>query len=453
MSLSSPVRSRMRRALPAAVALAGAAATIFAPPAAADPPAGVYDPHVEYSVTAPNDAGDASVGDGVCRTSGGRCTLRAALQEAAVDQATSTIRFTCMSNTKNTIKISTALPNIRDLAGPTIVDGALPEGFTAKCPMIELRGPGSNSTVNGLTITSPGNIVRNLSIYDFRNQIRITGWSNRITANLIGTNRDGTFDASRQLTITEDTAGVQLDSDASNNLIDANAIAGNADIGVLARGTASANTIARNDIGLTFAGVRPNGSHGVVLGATTRFNTVGGDRAAGNAIAANRGSGIQIGGTLNRVTGNTIGLRLRTGSEGGVIGIREIVAPNADTNVVVGPSAEARISENVVVGKPDGVVIGTEVMSPDSEITGVRVTSNEIGRSSGGETTGSMPDPTGATGVTVWYGSHVVLAYNAVRRQQIGFLIAERRPALPVTQIGNVFENNGTDVVFRPVAE
>ena len=451
MRVSSPIRSRTRRALAAAVALTGAASAIYALPAGAAPPDGAYDPHVEYWVTAPNDAGDANVGDGVCRTSGGRCTLRAALQEAAVDRATSTIRFTCMSNTKNTIKISTALPNIRDLAGPTILDGAMPEGFTAKCPMLELRGPGSNSTVNGLTITSPGNTVRNLSIYDFRNQIRITGWSNRITENMIGTNRDGTFDASQQLTISEDTAGVQLDADASNNVIEGNAIAGNADIGVLARGTASANTIARNDIGLTVAGARPNGSHGVVLSATTRFNTVGGDRAAGNAIAANRGSGVQISGTLNRVTGNTIGLRLRAGSDGGVIGIGELVAPNADANLVVGPSAEARISENLVVGKPDGVVIGTEVMSPDSEITGARVTSNEVGRPSGA---GRTPDPSGATGVTVWYGSHVVLAYNAIRRQQIGLLIAERRPALPpVTQVGNVFENNGTDVVFRPVTE
>lgn len=85
----------MRRALATAVALAGAASTMYTLPAGAEPPDGVYDPHVEYWVTAPNDAGDVSVGDGVCRTSGGRCTLRAALQEAAVDRATSTIRFTC----------------------------------------------------------------------------------------------------------------------------------------------------------------------------------------------------------------------------------------------------------------------------------------------------------------------------------------------------------------------
>ena len=450
--MSHPLLTRRRRRhrTLSAVVLAGAASALCALPAAADPPAGLYDPHVEYWVTAPNDAGDVNVGDGVCRTSGGRCTLRAALQEAAVDRATSTIRFTCLSNTKNTIKISKALPNLRDLAGPTIVDGVPPDGFTEKCPMIELRGPGSTSTVNGLTLTSPGNVVRNLSIYDFRNQIRITGWSNRITENIIGTSRDGTFDASQQRPIAEDTAGVQLDGDASNNVIEGNAIAGNADIGVLVRATASANTVARNDIGLTVAGARPNGSHGVVLGATTRFNTVGGERAAGNAIAANRGSGIQVGGTLNRVAGNTIGLRLRRGENGGVIGGSEVVAPNADTNVVVGPSAEARISHNLVIGQPDGVVIGTqtEVPSADSGIRGVRVTSNEIGRGSGGETTGWTSDPTGATGVTVWQGSYVVLAYNAVRRQQIGFQIAERLPT-PVTQIGNVFEDNAVNVVFR----
>ena len=447
MTHSLPTRSRRRRALLAAV-LASIAPTICALPAGAAPPQGSYEPHVEYRVDAAGDEADASIGDAVCRTTGGSCTLRAALQEAAVDHATSTIRFALLSSTKNMIRISTALPAIRYFAGPTIIDGGRPLNFEGDWPMIELRGPGPNSRVNGLAITSPGNTVRNLSIYNFRNQIRITNWSNRIEGNMIGTSRDGRFAAS-PLTIADDTAGVLLDGDAANNVIDGNAISGNADIGVLVSGTASANSVLRNQVGLTPGGARPNGSHGVVLGASTRFNSVGRDRALGNAIAANRGSGVQVGGTLNRVAGNTIGIRLETGHVGAVTSGPQLVAPNSDTNVVVGPSAEARISENLMIGKPDGVVIGTQtdVPSNDSGITGPRVTSNEVGRVIS-DATGAATDPTGATGVTVWQGSYVVLAYNAVRRQQIGFQIAERLPT-PVTRIGNLLEDNATNVVFR----
>ncbi|HEV2059695.1 MAG TPA: hypothetical protein VGR11_10075 [Solirubrobacteraceae bacterium] len=169
-----------------------------------------------------------------------------------------------MSNTKNTIKISTPLPNIRDLAGPTILDGALPDGFTTKCPMIELRGPGSNSTVNGLN------------------------------DHLAGQHRPQPLD-------------LRLP--------------------------------------------QPDPDHGLEQP----------DRGEHDRDQPRRH-------------------------------LRRLAAAHP---------------------------------------------------------------PRHGSARTVWYGNDVVLAYNAVRRQQIGFLIAERRQPLPqvVTQIGNVFESNGTDVIFRPVTD
>ena len=423
MSHSPRTRCPRRHALVAGL-LSIAASTLTAAAGYAAPPPGLYDPRVEYRVNVATDAADARVGDAVCRTNAGTCTLRAALQEAANDRAASTIRFDLG---KQAINVRSALPAIRDFAGPTIVDGG-GSPYT-----VEVRGPGTTSAVNGLVVTSPGNTVQNLSIYNFRNQIRVSGWNNRITGNIIGTNRDATFAAPVADPLADDTAGLLLDGDAANNVIDENTISGNGDIGVLLRGAASANTIARNDIGLSQSGVRPNGSHGVVVGTGNRFNTVGGDRTAGNAIAGNRGSGVQVAGILNRVSGNTIGLRSDSAAA------PPIIAPNADTNVVVGPSAETRVSDNLMIGAPDGVVIGVpdDGRVADGGISGARVTSNEIGRSASG---GSLSDPTGETGVTVWQGSHTVLAYNAVRRQEVGFRIAENLPT-PVLQIGNVFES------------
>ena len=426
MSLPSRTRCPRPRALAAGLLIITASALTAAPGYAAPPP-GLYDPHVEYRVNVATDTADAQVGDAVCRTNAGNCTLRAALQEAANDRAASTIRF---GLGKQAINVRTALPAIRDFAGPTIVDGG-GSPYT-----VEVRGPGTNSTVNGLVITSPGNTVHNLSIYNFRSQIRVAGWNNRITRNIIGTNRDATFAAPVADPLADDTAGVLIDGDAANNVIEANTISGNRDIGLLLRGAASANTIARNHIGLSQSGVLPNGSHGIVVGAGNRFNTVGGDRTAGNAIAGNRGSGVQVAGILNRVSGNTLGLRLDSPTA------PRIIAPNGDTNVVVGPSAETRISDNLMIGAPDGVVIGVadDGRIADGGISGVRVTSNEIGRPAAAGSEGSLSDPTGKAGVTVWQGSHTVLAYNAVRRQEIGFRIAENLPT-PVLQIGNVFES------------
>lgn len=417
------------------------------PAASAQTAAGPYDPQANYLVTTTADGADAAIGNGVCRTASGACSLRAALQEAAVDRATSTIKFKLAAGARITPR--SALPAISDLAGPTIIDGRVFGGSGADLVVgIELRGrPG----FNGLAITSPDNAVYGLAIYGFRNQIRITGWNNRIEDNYLGTDGDGRYAADPPADPTQDLGGVLLDGDAANNAITNNLIAGNADIGVLVRGTASANTITHNAIGVlpptgyvdcAWTGcpagdVLPNRSHGVVLSPMTRFNVVGG--GGGNVIGGNGGAGVQVGGILNRVSDNEIGVRGRFTSS-----LRRL--PNLGGNVtVVGGSTEARITQNFMVGHTvagdvhASVRIGDDRGDPAAGgITGTRVADNTIGEF-------ELRDPLSELGVGVWQGSYVEIVQNWIRYHDTGLLIRTGLPT-PVTQIGNVFQGNRTNV-------
>src|SRR5689334_18638946 len=65
----------------------GQMAVVLAALAAAAPPAGA----AQMVVNATADGVDANPGDGACRTADGKCTLRAAVQEADASQAADTI--------------------------------------------------------------------------------------------------------------------------------------------------------------------------------------------------------------------------------------------------------------------------------------------------------------------------------------------------------------------------
>ena len=439
----------------ATCALAGPAASaqaqLFEPPGTT--PEHPYDPQVEYSVTTTGDAADAAIGDGVCRTASGTCSLRAALQEAAVDRATSKIGFDFDAKLP-TIAPRSALPAISDLAGPTIIDASAPPEVPASAwdTRIQLRGPGPSAGFSGLTITSPGNTVRGLAIFNFRHQIRVTGWNNRIEQNYLGTGWEATF-AAPAADPTQDTGGVLLEGDAATNTIARNLIAGNADIGVLVRGTASANTITENDIGALPDRHRAdcpyppdkecpapgttlaNRSHGVVLTRMTRFNVI-----AGNLIGGNGGVGVRLAGTLNRVSHNAIGARglPRFGEDE----YRSL--PNASGNLaVVGTSTEARVTENFMAGSPTSVQIGEDGGdTTTSAITGTRVADNTIGHP-------ELIDPLPQVGIAVWQGSRVEIAQNKIQYHHVGLRI-HRLYRIALLQIRNVFEGNGTNIQNAP---
>jgi CSLREA domain-containing protein len=109
-----------------------------------------------FTVTSTADAADANVGDGVCATAGGVCTLRAAIQEANADTATADT-ITLPGGTYS-IAIAgnddTAGAGDLDLLGPTTVTGAGPASTFLDGGGIDrvFDARGASFTLSGVTV-------------------------------------------------------------------------------------------------------------------------------------------------------------------------------------------------------------------------------------------------------------------------------------------------------------
>src|SRR6185436_6961472 len=129
-----------------------------------------------FTVNSTDDAPDALAGDGVCATSNGSCTLRAAIQEANALSGLDTIAFAIGAGAQ-TINLSSALPVI---TAPVIIDGTTQPGY-AGAPLIELNGAGAKGKSNGLKVAAGNCTVQGLVINRFRaNGILLTSGGNVI---------------------------------------------------------------------------------------------------------------------------------------------------------------------------------------------------------------------------------------------------------------------------------
>ncbi len=246
------------------------------------------------------DAGDETPGDGTCRTAGGVCTLRAAIQEANALTSCSgaiTINFTILNTDPGfaggvfTIQPGSALPTITH---PVTIDGYSQTGASVNTAsndtdnaviLIVLDGTNAGASVHGLVVTNVGpNLIKGLAINHFSgNGIGIIGGSGTtITGNFIGTNAAGTAAAPNGL------AGVLIDGSSSNligctTVDERNIISGNSGEGVELNNGASNNTVQGNFIGV---------------------------KADGATLLGNGGSGVEIySAEVNGSSGNTIGAR------------------------------------------------------------------------------------------------------------------------------------------------
>ncbi|WP_234572344.1 T9SS type A sorting domain-containing protein [Rhodohalobacter sp. 614A] len=131
-----------------------------------------------YTVNSTGDDVDANPGNGTCATSGGVCTLRAAMQEAEAVSGRQDIVF--HSSVTGTIHLEGALPDIT--TGMSII------GPGADVLTLRRSGSGTyrifhiiqrNITISGLTITN-GNVSRGAAIY---NKGNLTLLESVITAN------------------------------------------------------------------------------------------------------------------------------------------------------------------------------------------------------------------------------------------------------------------------------
>ena len=307
------------------------------------------------TVNSTDDAPDALGGDGVCATSNGNCTLRAAIQEANALPGLDTIAFAIGSGAQ-TIVLTSALPTITD---PVIIDGTTQPGY-AGAPLIELNGSATKGKSNGLNITAGGSTVQGLVINRFpANGILLDSAGNVIAGNYIGTDIAGTAAMAN--------AKDGIEVDGPNNIIGGttaaarNVISGNLGTGgiVLSGAAASGNVIQGNYIGTDVSGTvpMPNDGRGIAIEGAPN-NLIGGTVAgAGNVISGNRASAIRTfvtGAEGNVIQGNFIG----TDPTGKVLYRSYRGVQIRTNNNVVGGTAPG--AGNIIAGNGDGVVFAED---------------------------------------------------------------------------------------------
>jgi CSLREA domain-containing protein len=418
-----------------------------------------------FTVDSTGDEADPSPGDGVCAASGGACTLRAAILEANRRSGPDTIAFDIPGTGVHTIEISRTLPTINDESGPTTIDGYTQPGSSPNTAPLA-----SNANINvqittptpyadnvyGLKVTSPGNVIRGLSLFKVRRTIWLYGsnaTNNTIAGSFIGTDSAGNFAATKMV---DDGEGVRIQNQASGNFIGVaspegrNVISGNARRGVSLFGGARLNRIVNNIIGLSPAGDRrlANIRIGVDHNLSSANNRTGGTQPfERNVISGNGWEGVELShGTAvtgNEVIGNFIGTDL-TGN----------AAPAYASYERWGVQIEDRPSNNLIAdnvignSRTKGGILITEV-SNNNQIRG-----NRIGISADG-----TPIPNALAGVQIdgnaglsSFRQHVannVIAHNGLTGVRIYGADSDRNT---ITR-NSIFANAGLGIDLQPLGQ
>jgi CSLREA domain-containing protein len=310
---------------------------------------------VTFTVNSTGDLADANAPNGpwngVCATSTGVCTLRAAIQESNAPPSVGfrdTIAFNILS-----IAPATELPVITD---PVVIDGTTHPSFVDK-PIVELKGDALAAGSRGIRIRAGDTTVRGLVVNGFSDQIVVgvvgvqppAGDGVRIVGNYLGTDLTGTSAAGGNA------SGIHIIG-GSDHVIggpdpaDRNLISGNGFAGIGLNGPAGKVTIQGNFIGTKASGdaavtgplPAPGISTGIYSSGAGLVLIGGAGPGEGNVISgAAPSNGIfLLGGSGHRVVGNKIG----TDVDG------ENAVPNGIGIVTSMFGAGVEIIDNVVSG-------------------------------------------------------------------------------------------------------
>ncbi|MCS6941036.1 MAG: right-handed parallel beta-helix repeat-containing protein [Roseiflexaceae bacterium] len=263
-------------------------------------------PVPQFIVNDHGDAPDANLADNVCQTTGGVCTLRAAIQQANARPGADDIWFNLPGAGPHIITVSAPLPAITEAV---VIDGWTQPGW-ASAPLIEVRGLPTMG--NGLTITSGSSTIRGLAINRFtQHGVLITGGGgNTIQGNYLGVALDGITSAPNF------SSGISIENSSGNIIGGAtpgarNVLSGNAVNGIRIWGASSTgNRIIGNYIGVAADGITPRGNSddGIDLQDSTNTEVGGTDATEANVIAHNGDEGVTLkpGATSARILGNRI---------------------------------------------------------------------------------------------------------------------------------------------------
>lgn len=288
-----------------------------------------------FAVDSTSDAPDASIGDGICATSAGECTLRAAINEANKHLGADRITFAIPGGGVHTIQLNSRLPSLWDRSGGTTIDGYSQPGAQPNTDalisnaviVVQLEGNGA-SAFDALQITSSNNVVQGLAIFNARRSIWIYGsaaTNNVVAGNFLGTNAAGTFG---QSVAVFNASGIMIENGASNNQVGGtipaqrNVLSGNARDGLQFNSDGTDKNVVYNNI----LGLNPTGTerlenlrHGIDMNAGPSYNIIGGTAAGQRNILSGNGEAVNSAGaagieishdtltSFNSVIGNCMG--------------------------------------------------------------------------------------------------------------------------------------------------
>lgn len=285
-----------------------------------------------FTVNSSGDAADAISADGLCETTVGTCTLRAAIGQANATLGADNIRFgiTSAGGGVATLAPTSPLPSVTDTV---TIDGYTQQGASPNTlakgtnAVLKVELDGINAGLSdGLKIVGggAGSVVKGLAINNFNGDgisVEEDSDFDRIEGNFIGTDTSGTVAKKNPgngvVIFRASNTTVGGNSPAARNLI-----SGNGDSGILVLGSSGSNVLG-NLIGTRKGGksALANGSNGVSLfdgsnssisSNTIAFNdlhgvrinassgpnpnTANGNRIVGNSIFSNGFLGIDLGG-------------------------------------------------------------------------------------------------------------------------------------------------------------
>jgi CSLREA domain-containing protein len=365
----------------AAIALPLGAARADAADAAASAPTSFTK---TFTVNSTADTGDAKIGDGVCRTSAGVCTLRAAIQEANHVAGTTLIAFDIASGGTKLIAPQSLLPALNNASGGITIDAfTQPGSHPNTAPLadnavygIELKGNGAKG-LDAFTVTSANNVIRGFDMHAFKISVNLYGTSansNTVVGNMFGLQLDGTLDPTMQLFGAS--SCVVMQKGASSNIIgtpalgDRNVVSGCNHIGIATYDWPTKNNVIKNNVvGLDPTGTLNRGSesHGVDINTGTQGTIIGGTGPnEHNVLSGNKQEGVEISHNKltqhNSIVGNYIGTDL-TGNNApayaanGQWGVHLEGEPDCGSNPCVLDAGYETVTDNVIVDSQKGGVL------------------------------------------------------------------------------------------------
>ncbi len=330
-----------------------------------------FVPSATWTVNTTADDADANIGNGICATAAGQCSLRAAMENANQHSGNDLINFAITGSGVQTIQLASRLPTISDGSGGVMIDGYAQPGASPNTSAlasnaairVAIRGVGDDVEDPAFFITSHGNIIHGLAIYDTWRKVWIEGpggYDNLVSGSFIGTDPAGTFSSPGW--VDSSGGGIVIAGGAHDNqigdrtLAGRNVLSGNQRSGAHVTGEGTGfNIFVNNIIGLAPDGTRRlrNLAHGVDHDQGARDGVYGGTGALErNVVSGNNLVGIELAhqpdSDRNQIVGNFIGTDL-TGNDGpgyAANGGRGI-------NIEDGPSASV-ITDNVIGNNDDG---------------------------------------------------------------------------------------------------